>query len=491
METIALRCTNCGAPLPKPKPGEEWVRCEYCGFLNKIVDATAYVEKLRRDLEKWIREILPSATVSSTVADLTARYQIFQEIIKPKVMIARSNLRTKYLLYLSTPLTPIPPPPSSSDDPKLIFEETLKIQTVRDFAVSEDDSKLVRETIVYGNTAGYLLNAVKALSRFDVKSALKNIEEALADIPDEPGFNLVKQRLKATRSVLTALSLLYDRDTQAALDIAKTGVDQYNMLLENIGSSATPEVSRGVLEAEKTVAEVVYKISEASHELFRSGRDPLEVLRFVESYTKVFQWIRDTYKRPLSDLLEVAENLRRIVFAKSGSSQVYVAPGSGSFYLPFYVVESRFSFVKGILLKKGEESRSAVLVSAIAPYVANPVPDIFGVYLGKLVKPEKIEETPLYLVLKNIISSVKASSLPANARVIPPLISSVLAEKIFDSYMNIVSNKYGGRITFVSSQATGVTYIPFNPVNQRTLAYERGLSINLITDLDDLAKLSV
>jgi len=491
VETVALRCTNCGAPLPKPKPGEEWVRCEYCGFLNKVVDATAYVEKLRRDLEKWIREILPSTTISSTVADLAARHQIFQEIIKPKVMIARSNLRAKYLLYLSTPLTPIFPSSSSSDDPKPIFEETLKIQAVRDLAVSEDDLKLIQETIIYGNTAGYLLNAVKALSRSDVKSALKNIEEALADIPDEPGFNLVKQRFKAARSVLTALSLLYDRDTQAAIDIAKTGIDQYNTLLDSVGSPASPEVNRGVLEAEKMIAEIVYKISEASHEFFRAGKDPLEVLRFIEAYTKVFQLIRETYKRPLSDLVEIVENLRGIVLAKNGSPQVYVVSGSGNFYLPFYVVESRFSFVKGMFLKKGEESRLTMLVSAIAPYAANPVTDVFGVYSGKPVKLEKVEEAPLYPVLKNIISSIKASGLPTDARVTPPLISSMLAEKIFDSYMNIVSIKYGGKIIFVSSQATGIIYIPFNPVNQRTLAYERGLSINLITDLDNLAKLSV
>ncbi|MEM0342575.1 MAG: hypothetical protein QW387_07580, partial [Desulfurococcus sp.] len=114
-----------------------------------------------------------------------------------------------------------------------------------------------------------------------------------------------------------------------------------------------------------------------------------------------------------------------------------------------------------------------------------------GVYSGKPVKLERVEEAPLYPVLKSIISSMKASGLPADARVIPPLISSVLAEKIFDGYMNMVSGKYGGKIIFVSSQATGVIYIPFNPVNQQTLAYERGLSISLITGLDNLTKLSV
>ncbi|MEM4592080.1 MAG: hypothetical protein QW196_01615, partial [Sulfolobales archaeon] len=64
METTALRCTHCGAPLPKPQPGEDWIRCEYCGVHNKIVDATRYIEKLRGELEKWIRELLPPTAVS-------------------------------------------------------------------------------------------------------------------------------------------------------------------------------------------------------------------------------------------------------------------------------------------------------------------------------------------------------------------------------------------------------------------------------------------
>ncbi|HDN01575.1 MAG TPA: hypothetical protein ENF42_01220, partial [Candidatus Bathyarchaeota archaeon] len=99
METTVLRCTNCGAPLPKLQPDEEWIRCEYCGFLNKVVDATCYIEKLRSEVEKWIRELLPSGIAFATVKDVGARHQIFQSLIKPKLLITRANMRAKYLQY--------------------------------------------------------------------------------------------------------------------------------------------------------------------------------------------------------------------------------------------------------------------------------------------------------------------------------------------------------------------------------------------------------
>jgi DNA-directed RNA polymerase subunit RPC12/RpoP len=491
METVALRCTNCGAPLPKPQQGEEWVRCEYCGFLNKIVDATRYVERLKGELQKWIRELLPPAAVSATVADVAARHQIFQGLIKPKLLMARANIRAKYLQYLSNPLTPIPPPTQPGEEPKVFFEETLKIQAVKDFAVSEEDSKFVYETIVYGNTAGYVLNAILALSRFDVKSALKNIDEALSEIPEDPGFTLMKQRLSAVKSMLASLEQLYARNTTAALDLAKTGVDQYNLLLERVGSSPIPEVNKGVLEVEKIAAESIYRLSDAAHKFFTAGRDPLEIVKWVETYMSVFKWLRDTFKRPVQDLVEIMDNLKKLAYSKTGSPEVNVLPGRGSLYVPFHVVECRFSFVKGIVFRKGGESRLTVLVASIPPYVENPVLDVLGVYTGRMPPPERIEEAPGYSLAKNIVSSAISSSMPGEVRAFPPFISSVLAEKLVDGYIEAVNNKYRGKITFASSQAVGLVYIPFNTLDQKTLVNEKGLSIRLTVELNNLLKLTI
>lgn len=491
METVVLRCTNCGAPLPKPQQGEEWIKCEYCGSLNKIVDATRYIEKLRGELEKWIRELLPSTMVSTAVADIAARHQIFQNLIKPKLLMTRANIRAKYLQYLSNPVIPIPPPTPPVEEPKAFFEETLKIQAVKDFAVSEDDSKFIRETIIYGNTAGYLLNALRALSRYDVKSALKNIDEALSEIPDDPGFTLVKQRLSSIKTVLTSLEQLYARNTSAALDLAKTGMDQYALLLERVGSSPIPEVNRGILEVEKMAAESIYHLSDAANRFFTAGRDPLEIVKWVETYMNVFKWLRDTYKRPIQDLVEIMVNLKKLAYGKTGSPEINVFPGGGGFYVPFHVVECRFSFVKGIVFRKGGESRLTVLIASIPPYAENPVIDVLGVYTGKTPSPEKIEEAPGYSLVKNIVSSARASSIPGEARAFPPFISSVLAEKLVDGYIEAVNNKYRGKITFASSQAVGIVYIPFNTLDQRTLVNLNGLSIRLTAELNNLLKLTI
>ncbi|HDD64477.1 MAG: hypothetical protein B6U94_07300 [Thermofilum sp. ex4484_79] len=33
-----LRCPKCGATLPPPKPGDEYVKCQYCGAVIKLVE---------------------------------------------------------------------------------------------------------------------------------------------------------------------------------------------------------------------------------------------------------------------------------------------------------------------------------------------------------------------------------------------------------------------------------------------------------------------
>jgi len=33
-----IKCPNCGATLPLPKPGQDYVKCAYCGTVVKIVE---------------------------------------------------------------------------------------------------------------------------------------------------------------------------------------------------------------------------------------------------------------------------------------------------------------------------------------------------------------------------------------------------------------------------------------------------------------------
>lgn len=67
----------------------------------------------------------------------------------------------------------------------------------------------------------------------------------------------------------------------------------------------------------------------------------------------------------------------------------------------------------------------------------------------------------------------------------------MLAEKLVDGYIEAVNNKYRGKITFASSQAVGIVYIPFNTLDQRTLVNLNGLSIRLTAELNNLLKLTI
>ncbi len=491
LETIALRCTTCGAPLPKPQPGEEWVKCEYCGFLNKLVDATKYVEKLKRELEKWIREILPPTTTISTVADLAARHQIFQNIIKPKITMIKANVRAKYLQYVSNPLSPYPPPKEPGEDSRGYFEEALKIQTIREFAVSEDDAKLVNETIFFSNTTGYIINALKALSKYDIKSALKNVEEALNSIPSESSYELVKLRLNAVKTVISALTQIYDRNTNAAVSLAKTSIDLYNELMNKTSSTILPEANKGIVEIEKIIAEAIYNIADASHRYFTAGKDPLEIMKWIETYMKVYAWLRENYGRPIQDLIEISYNFKKFVYGKTGSPEISIVESSGSIYIPFHIIDCRFSYTKGFIFKKGSESRITLLVSSIIPYVENPVIDVLGLESGVPVKPEKISEYPIINLVNNVVSSAKNSSFPGDSRGFPPFITNVLAEKIADKYIEKANAKYRDKITFASTKSTGIIYIPFITRNQRILNNKLGFDLKLTIDFNNLVKLAL
>lgn len=492
MEVYTLRCTHCGAPLPKPHSGEDWVKCEYCSYVNKLVDASRYVDNLKRELEKWVREILPPTVTTSTTIDVAARYQIFQSIIKPRVSLTRANVRARYLQYLSLPITPLLTTTTGfADDPKRFFEEALKIESLKDFAVTEEDQKILSETLTYEAISGYILNALKALSRNDVKAALKNVEEALQAIPKAPESSLVEERLRAAHLMLSAVNEFWNRNASASQTLVRSSVDLYKALLQKTSNKVVPEVNPGIIEIERMCAESLANIIDSAHRLFTVGEDPLKMMEWFERYITLFNKLRETYKRPIQDLLEVTSHVRSLIYSKTGLSEVNVVRGSGTYYVPYYVVEAKFSYVKGLILKKGAESSIKLMVVGIAPYVRNPVTDVLGVSTGRLMPPDKVEEAPALALINELNSRKVRTTLSPGLKALPPLISSVLTEKLADSYMFDANNYYRGKITFASTSVRELLYIPFTRVNGGTMDFEGRLKIQLSSDAEALERLAI
>ncbi|MEM2308818.1 MAG: hypothetical protein QW266_07845 [Sulfolobales archaeon] len=492
MEVQKLRCANCGAPLPEPKQGSSWVKCEYCGYTSRVVDASKYVESLRQELEKWIRDILPPALITSTTVDVAARYQIFQSLIKPRVSLIRANVRAKYLQYLSQPITPfIVVKQDSSEDSKRFFEEALKVESLKDFAVSVEDQKLLTETVVYENLVAYLANMFRALGRSDYRAALKNCEEALQAVPELPEYSLVKERLKAVFSMLSAINELWNRNASASLTLINSSISMYSSLLQKVSGRAVPEVNPGVLEMEKLFAESLANVVEAAYRLFTTGEDPLKMVEWFDRYIPIFNELREAYRRPAQDLLEVTTRVKELVLSKTGLSELSVVRGQGVYYIPYYVVEVRLSYIKGFLLRKGAESSVKLMVSGIAPIVERPVIDVLGLSSGRPVLPDRIEEAPALRVVDEILSRVFRAVVPSRSKAVPPLIASVLVEKFADSYITNANDYYRGKIKFASTSVSELAYIPFTEVDKKTLDFEGKLRIRLNADLSSLESLAL
>ena len=491
MQIYKLRCTNCGAPLPEPKPGVNWVKCEYCGFVNRIIDASHYTESLRLELEKWIRELIPSTMITSTTIDVAARHQIFQNLIRPKINLTRSNLRAKYLQYLSKPLTILDLSDSPKEDSKQYFEETMRIERLKEFAVSEDDQRFLNEALLYGYIVAYLINMLRALSRNDILLALKNCEEAINVIPDAPELSLVKERLRAIHTTLTAYNELWNRNTSASLTLLRNALDLYRSLLDKVSNKTIPEANSGVLEAEKTVAEALLNIFDSANRLFMAGEDPLKIMVWFEKFLSIFGRLREIYKRPLQDMLEITSRVREIVYSKTGAGELPVVKSGGAYYIPYYVVETKFSYVKGTFFRRGVNSSINIFVSGISPLVEDPVLDVFGLGSGRVLPPDKIEDSPTHNIIKEILSRVVRTSISSQEKTLPTIINSVTAEKIVDSYIMSVNSYYRGKITFASSSANELIYIGFRVVDKKTLDFEGRIRIRLREDIGSLDPLII
>ncbi|MEM3849233.1 MAG: hypothetical protein QXS42_05685, partial [Zestosphaera sp.] len=96
-----------------------------------------------------------------------------------------------------------------------------------------------------------------------------------------------------------------------------------------------------------------------------------------------------------------------------------------------------------------------------------------------------------HILAGDLLTRKVRANLPPRARTVPPLITFVHAEKLADAYISSANSHYRDRITFASTSAKELLYLPFTQVDSRTLDFEDRLRIQLSTNVEILEKLSV
>lgn len=456
-----LRCTHCGAPLPKPSQGENYIKCEYCGFVNRLTDTSAYIERLKEEVAKWLSQILPRQTIVSTTADPLARYHIFQAYIKPNLIVINTNSRSTYIQVTHRSLLNFTPvyQVECTESPRSLFERSVLVDTVSELAVADDDKAFLDDTRRYILAQAYICNALKDAIEEKYTESVKNIDEAIA-LVEVSGDKPLVQRLRVAKTVYTAISEIYSRNPTAALNLL---IDAERLVRELIDKKSDPLIAKYLpaLEIELDLVRLLKTIAETSESSFRLGSDPLSSFVYIKNVLHLVVNNIRTYNKSIKEIVEVAEYVKKMIQSRLGMSRVKVI-GDGDLFVPFYVVSSNITYTTGLLFKKGQETKVNILVSA-SPPIFNSITDVFEIYTGRQVNIEKEQDT--VRIISNLLSNTRVDALRAKA--IPPLITPSIADIVAERYLDAVRSRYSGKIKLSTTHVDDIIYVGLRTDNRQ------------------------
>jgi hypothetical protein len=439
-QAYKLRCANCGAPLPQPRQGEEYVRCEYCGYWNKIADSEAYTVKLLEEVKQWVYSLIPRQIITSTTADLVARHHLFQENILPKLTPKLATARAEFYRTMARSLIDIKGlfGREGSNDPKRYFEEAVKLEGLSELVVTEEDSSLLNLVTGYYNALAYINNALVNAAKENYSEAARNLAEAYK-IVEAIGESAFARRIRVASEVYRALGEIMNRNPQASKTI-----------LEGL-SSVDP--------ADRNRVEVVATIVDWSNTWFQQGRDPLEpyvrVVEYIKNYASITGGIVE------EQLSELVKEYARLNTSKAGVSTVRYVAGVGDIYMPFYLARVSLTLVAGGLLRRrGDEAAFDTLIPASTPLTHPPVVDLN--YFLEAKEKDLYGKINAYttLCIQKVKVSLRNDYLNPNTRVLPPLTTRRLAEKYFYDQWRAGGGKL--KVTNVAVEVGDLIYLPAN-----------------------------
>src|SRR5437016_6051364 len=87
MAAIKIACPNCGAPPAEDfSPDCPAYSCPYCNFQFTIERAREETEKLKRELQTWLSQMVSGVAAGSSV-DASSRAFIFKEKLYPSLQL--------------------------------------------------------------------------------------------------------------------------------------------------------------------------------------------------------------------------------------------------------------------------------------------------------------------------------------------------------------------------------------------------------------------
>lgn len=467
-----LKCVHCGAPLPTPKEGEEYVTCEFCGYTNRVKDSTTYMEQLKLEIQSWLKSIVPANIISAgSAVDTVSRHNIFITMIKPDLLSKHLEVNSRIAHVISTPLVFLPywdvHLNIDIDPPKEAFEDAAKIESVKPLAVVEEDATFVNKVIATQYMYAYFSNFVHLVNSGKKNPELlsnnfKKIAEAFDGVP---GGEAPKLRFEGLYHIYTAIDKMMNGDTETA----NIHIDSGKELLKNAKEVAVknPEYVPMIpaIEKELSLTAAIEKLIEGLSKTINSQEPLIRLKTFFGASERARKFLAERYSIDSKDFgryTDIMTEIRNILLAKSGIPEINLVGPPRRLLLPFWRIQLTYTFTTGSLFwKKGKAITDELIILATIPYATQPITDIFKIkpkggmldgFLGK-------EATMTTGYIKELASSSRPSSVSAGTMVIPPMITNEEAKLFSDWYIRNVTQRTNNKVKFGVSKLMGIVYL--------------------------------
>ena len=451
MFTMELRCTNCGAPLPKPSPGQKYIRCIYCGHVQRVIDARQYLDKLLGEVYSWISSIIPEPQQRVETIDRLARYRIFVDTIKPRVETLLIEYRPLLKAALSEPLFVVPEWWHSAhkkvelDDVRKTFIDLARVESVEGFAVDPQSQSFIKKAIGTIGSYAYIQNLhYLASEESETELLLNNVSAAKRYallLEDKP----LLERLESIKVAYLSVIKAFNGEPDFMDYIAEAERKLAILSSQRIGGK-TAMIGPGLHLEHRRIKALKHLFSAINSYTAQTNTGIQEIMAKIEAYfeevNRLSSLILRGYLSPDEDLEEMLSRLSDILFSKIGSGKLYIVGSKGEWLIPLWIADFRYVFSTGFLFTEKSRVVSAKIIVPAIP--ADPqVSDVFkGApnygFLDWLLGQEKTltSNTP------SMIYRVARQETPRlSDKIIPPMITSKAATDLLEAYLRSKSER--------------------------------------------------
>jgi hypothetical protein len=485
---VMLRCKYCGAPFDKKalESNTPYVTCASCGTSQQRVDAKAYLDQMMGQIQSWISKTIPGGfSLSQTeMVDSIARFNIFNNNIRPRVEMEHSEYRFAVNSLLSYPLITLPFTTDSSAVPShsssSAFEFNARVKSIEALAVDEASKNIV--TSAGQMAAGYamLINNTKLLREDKPGRYLlleNNFKEASDAFKKIKGYGPAADRFQALAAICAGCEKLLNGDTGGSLSYFMRG----QSILNSVKTAVSTDLNLGIMyqavDMEMTQANILADLAKV---MGQGGiKNPLQVLDTVRkiltfNYPKVGKWgsllgNKDRFN-------EVFGNLSKALNAKAGGGTIAIISGPGEYLIPFWDVDLKYSFQTGSAwAKKSVEVTEDLLIPADFVIDAQCLNDPRGALTDIFsIRPEKSIISGIKGTETSIsggegigrLSHSAAQNSPGVRKIVAPLSTEREAKKLVSEYLAVCTSQ-DNKLKLSNPYVKSLIYIPCDIRNGR------------------------